>query len=147
MAIFCWWGMNRLGARIKAAADRIGGLETLAPRLTDVSRRTLSDWSNDKTEPRASSIAEICEITGVSVDWLVTGNGEMLGSQPAIAHVAIRDMSLLKEAIELIEQGLAEARRVATPAGKAEMISAAYEILRDGSAASPAQIIRLVKAS
>lgn len=62
-----------LGERIKQAADHVGGLDKLAPQLSDVSRRTLSDWANDKTEPRASSIQEIAKITGVSMEWLITG--------------------------------------------------------------------------
>ncbi|MDR5655488.1 XRE family transcriptional regulator [Ruixingdingia sedimenti] len=69
--------MNGLGQRIKAAADRIGGLDALSPYLTDISRRTLSDWANDKTEPRASSIAEICHATGASIEWLLSGEGVM----------------------------------------------------------------------
>ncbi|TCM84818.1 helix-turn-helix domain-containing protein [Rhodovulum steppense] len=62
-----------LGQRIRAAADHIGGLNVLAERLSGVSRRTLSDWVSDKTEPRASSLVEICEVTGADLSWLVTG--------------------------------------------------------------------------
>lgn len=69
--------MDGLGKRIKLAADRVGGLDLLAPKLLDVSRRTLSDWANDKTEPRASSLAEICDVSGVSLTWLVTGEGDI----------------------------------------------------------------------
>lgn len=68
--------MEGLGERIRAAAERIGGLEALSERLTDVSRRTLTDWASDKTEPRASSIAEICELTGATYAWLLAGEGE-----------------------------------------------------------------------
>ena len=67
--------MIGLGERIKKAAETIGGLDHLAPRLTDVSRRTLSDWANDKTEPRASVIAAIAQITGADAAWLITGEG------------------------------------------------------------------------
>ncbi|WP_164885842.1 S24 family peptidase [Paenirhodobacter populi] len=42
----------------------------------------MTDWVGDKTEPRASSIAEICRASGVDYKWLITGAGEML-SPPA----------------------------------------------------------------
>ncbi|WP_157970995.1 S24 family peptidase [Pseudogemmobacter bohemicus] len=58
---------------MRAAAERIGGLDALSERLTDVFRHTLTDWASDKTEPRASSIAEICELTGATYEWLLAG--------------------------------------------------------------------------
>ena len=139
--------MSTLGSRIKVAAERVGGLEKLADLIPEMSRRSLTDYANDKTEPRASLVAVIAATTGVRPGWLLAGEGDMqIAPQPA-APVSVYDIGALTEAIELIEQGLAEAGRVATPAGKAEMISAAYEILRGDGAASTAQIIRLVKAS
>ena len=65
--------MDGLGERIRQAAQKIGGLDYLAPGLPGVARRTLSDWANDKTEPKASSLKEISELTGVTVQWLITG--------------------------------------------------------------------------
>lgn len=70
--------MIGLGQRIKLAADRIGGLDHLAPLLTDVSRRTLSDWANDKTEPRATALGEIAKATDVSLNWLFNGGTSTL---------------------------------------------------------------------
>lgn len=72
--------MDGLGERIKIAAVSVGGLDNLAPKLTDTSRRTLSDWANDKTEPRASSLLEIAQRTHISISWLVTGKGDMFDS-------------------------------------------------------------------
>lgn len=74
--------MQSLGARIKQSADLIGGLDALAPKLSGVSRRTLSDWVSDKTEPRATSMAEICHVTGVLPEWLMTGQGDMRRGLP-----------------------------------------------------------------
>lgn len=91
--------MIGLGERIKAAADEVGGLDHLAPKLTGISRRTLSDWANDKTEPRASSLVEISEITGVSLIWLLNGgtarfpSKEPGGSVRIVTSPASRDNS------------------------------------------------------
>lgn len=86
---FC---MDGLGQRIRISADRVGGLDAMAPMLTGVSRRTLTDWVSDKTEPRASSLAEICQVTGARIDWLVTGEGEMLQRYTGIDETAPQDV-------------------------------------------------------
>lgn len=73
--------MDGLGERIKLAAEQIGGLDRLAPLLSDVSRRTLSDWASDKTEPRATSLIEISRATDVSLNWLLNGGEATFASQ------------------------------------------------------------------
>lgn len=152
--------MNRLGSRIVAAAEQVGGLKALAEKLTDVSRRTLTDYANDKTEPRASDIAEICDATGVSVDWLVTGQGEMTGRAGTPLHKAFDrlgahaddrdrsrpsgpDVHRLTVAIEAVEDGLSG--RQLPAAVKAELILVAYELLTEATPENRARIMRLVK--
>ncbi|MBB2685178.1 UNVERIFIED_ORG: phage repressor protein C with HTH and peptisase S24 domain [Rhizobium etli] len=63
--------MGDLGARIREAAGLIGGLDKLEAELSGVSRRTLSDYVSEKSEPKASTIIEIAQATGVSVAWLM----------------------------------------------------------------------------
>ena len=87
--------MNGLGQRIRIAADRVGGLDALAPMLTGVSRRTLTDWVSDKTEPRASSLAEICNVTGAKIDWLVTGEGGIFYAVPEARNTTSQDLDSL----------------------------------------------------
>lgn len=141
--------MDGLGKRIKEAADFVGGLDAIASRLTDVSRRTLSDWANDKTEPRASSILEICNITDVSPMWLMTGEGEMNDPRThdfgrGNRNPSDLDVKRLAHSIEIIERGLFEGQRTPTPSAKAEMILAAYEMLDAPSPAVENRILRLV---
>lgn len=63
--------MGDLGARIREAAGLIGGLDKLEAELSGVSRRTLSDYVSEKSEPKASTVVEIAQATGVSVAWLM----------------------------------------------------------------------------
>src|SRR5882762_6455738 len=63
-----------LGNRIKEAADEIGGLTRLADTI-DTPRRTVGNWVDGSTEPKASVVAQIALSTGVSVKWLVLGLG------------------------------------------------------------------------
>lgn len=166
--------MEGLGARIKRAAEQVGGLDHLVGNLSGVSRRTLSDWANDKTEPRASALLEIASCTGVSAAWLLTGDGDMFALSPSltsaadfpnVAAVALpspgnarsaqrlgratrldpEDIQRLERAVTIVEEGLEAAGRVARPEVKAGMISAAFEMLEEPSETTVGRILRLVK--
>ncbi len=65
-------------------------------------RRTLTDYVSNKTEPRASVIAEICDLTGVDIDWLIRGGSHispLAGAQKSasglIASEALKQPSRL----------------------------------------------------
>lgn len=63
------------GDRLTAAREA-AGLETrdLAGRL-GVRARTVSAWENDRTEPRANRMPMLAGMLGVSLVWLLTGEG------------------------------------------------------------------------
>lgn len=63
-----------LGTRIKKAAERIGGGADLS-RITGIPRSTLEYYFTGKTEPKVSQITDISLKTGVSIEWLATGEG------------------------------------------------------------------------
>ncbi|ARQ59220.1 helix-turn-helix domain-containing protein [Rhizobium sophoriradicis] len=77
--------MSDLGARIREAAGLIGGLDKLEAELSGVSRRTLSDYVSEKSEPKASTVIEIAQATGVSIAWLMgeDGRGDSGKNPPA----------------------------------------------------------------
>lgn len=100
---------EQLGARIKDAADRIGGLQKLAPLLTDVSRRTLSDYVSGKSEPKATTIVEITEATGVTIQWLVSGTGPVSTQDIIQKHRQTIDQEILIEVRNIIATEHAEA--------------------------------------
>lgn len=66
--------MTDLASRIKIAADRVGGLKWLSERI-DVPRRTLGNWLTG-TNPKPAALQAIAKVTGVSLDWLMTGEGD-----------------------------------------------------------------------
>lgn len=83
---------------------------------------------------------------GADVLYILTGERRSSVPMPAANELPQRLRERLTAAISAIEAGLEAVNRKATPAVKAELIMAAYDILsRDGEAAT-AQIIRLVKA-
>ena len=65
-------GIEGLAARIRQCADSIGSGDELA-RRTGIPRRTLETYLTGAAEPKASRLAAIAKVAGVSLDWLVTG--------------------------------------------------------------------------
>ncbi len=73
-----WYGAETatLGDRI-AGAREAAGLEPpdLAKRL-GIKANTLRNWEEDLNEPRANKLQMLSGILGVSLSWLLTGEGE-----------------------------------------------------------------------
>ena len=78
--------MNTLGERIKYARKIKGITQTKIKELCGISSGNLSEIENDKVSPTSNALLSLKRILGVSVDWLLTGEGEMfpsnVGTQP-----------------------------------------------------------------
>jgi HTH-type transcriptional regulator, cell division transcriptional repressor len=65
-----------LGDRLTAAREAAGLTQgELATRL-GVRARTLRDWEDDVSEPRANRLQMLAALLGVSLRWLLTGQGD-----------------------------------------------------------------------
>ncbi|WP_120633728.1 helix-turn-helix transcriptional regulator [Ruegeria sp. EL01] len=65
-----------LGDRIVAAREAVGySQKKLASRL-GVKLKTVQGWEEDRTEPRANKAQMMSGILGVSLAWLLSGEGE-----------------------------------------------------------------------
>jgi transcriptional regulator with XRE-family HTH domain len=53
--------------------------EALAARIP-VSSTALREWFADRADPKHENLESFCAITGVSMDWIKTGQGEPLAS-------------------------------------------------------------------
>ena len=78
-----------------AAAREAAGLEQkdLAQRV-GIKTGTLRNWEDDLSEPRANRLSILAGILGVSLSWLLTGEGEGVGA-PVDDDMAGPDMTLL----------------------------------------------------
>ena len=65
-----------LGDRIVAAREAVGySQKKLASRL-GVKLKTVQGWEEDRTEPRANKAQMMSGLLGVSLVWLLSGEGE-----------------------------------------------------------------------
>lgn len=75
-----WYGADTatFGDRVAGAREAIGiGQPELARRL-GVKVKTLRDWENDLGEPRANKLQMLAGMLGVSIMWILTGEGDGL---------------------------------------------------------------------
>ncbi|WP_342068530.1 helix-turn-helix domain-containing protein [Yoonia algicola] len=64
------------GDRLAGAREAAGlSQQTLAEKL-GVKPSTISAWENDLKEPRANRLQMVSGVLGVSMSWLLTGEGE-----------------------------------------------------------------------
>jgi HTH-type transcriptional regulator, cell division transcriptional repressor len=76
-----------LGDRLAAAREAAGlSQSSLATRL-GVRQKTLRSWESDLSEPRANRLQMLAAMLGVSLRWLLTGEGEGV-DPPAPADVS-----------------------------------------------------------
>ncbi|MCB1395381.1 MAG: helix-turn-helix transcriptional regulator [Rhodobacter sp.] len=65
-----------LGDRLAAARDGAGMTQTALAQRLGVRIKTLRDWENDVSEPRANRLQMLAALLGVSLRWLLTGEGD-----------------------------------------------------------------------
>lgn len=81
-----------LGDRIAAAREAVGFSQSqLATRL-GVRTRTLRGWESDLSEPRANRLQMMAAMLGVSLRWLLSGEGD--GVAPPLTEEEARDEAL-----------------------------------------------------
>jgi transcriptional regulator with XRE-family HTH domain len=62
-----------MGSRIEQARIQIGLNSSQLANRTGVRRKTLENWENDRSEPRAEKLIKLSGILQVPLIWLLTG--------------------------------------------------------------------------
>jgi hypothetical protein len=95
-------------------------------------------------------LAELARM-GVSVDWLLTGEGPMMRGEERQAAPCSRlhlDTELLHLVVEAIEEGLRQTDREMEPAAKADLVLAVYDLYADmGHPVDKGKILKLIKSA
>ncbi|MCA2010874.1 helix-turn-helix transcriptional regulator [Pararhodobacter sp. CCB-MM2] len=74
-----------LGDRLAAGRDAAGMTQSQLAQRLGVRAKTLRDWENDVSEPRANRLQMLAALLGVSLRWLLTGEGDDV-TPPAAAE-------------------------------------------------------------
>lgn len=103
-----WYSDDKatMGDRISAARENAGlSVKDLAQKL-GVRVKTLSGWEADEREPRANYLRTLSGVLGVSLIWLLTGEGQGVN---ATGDAPGRE-AMLSE-IRTLQQSMADAAR------------------------------------
>ena len=65
-----------LGDRLAAAREGAAMTQAQLAQRLGVRAKTLRDWENDLSEPRANRLQMLAAMLGVSLRWLLTGEGD-----------------------------------------------------------------------
>lgn len=99
-----------LGDRIVAAREAVGySQKKLASRL-GVKLKTVQGWEEDRTEPRANKAQMMSGILGVSLVWLLSGEGEGV-FEPSDATSGSEDIQGILDEIRTLRTDMTQTTR------------------------------------
>ena len=109
-----------IATRLRSVLDLKGLSIKEASDLVGIPYRTLQNYLLDEREPNAKALSAIRTHLGISVDWLLTGEGTMTGAAPQQEQTGAVTVNPQEEAILELFRSLGEA-------GRREIQSAAEE--------------------
>lgn len=132
-----------IGARIRCARENFGFTRPVFSEKFGVSVRTLENNEHGRNEPGASLFLPFVAL-GVSANWLLTGEGQMLVADIKPEQSYAIDFQCLKKSVQAVEEGLSGSTRRIDPAKKAELILAVYDLFQEPSV-SKENVLKLVR--
>ena len=73
-----WYGPESatFGDRLSAAIEKSGMTQKLVAKRLGIKVATLKSWEQDISEPRANRLSMLAGLLGVSIMWLLHGEGD-----------------------------------------------------------------------
>lgn len=142
---------NGFAARLRERLSQFGSASALAVAI-ERSESAVRKWLRGQSEPSVTDLRAVCEITGTSVEWLVTGRGAADDTAvlrdpgaPYGRDAAPLDLALLEKVVDAVESELHTSAIELAPFKHATLIAAGYDLARESGGPDPEAIARLVK--
>jgi transcriptional regulator with XRE-family HTH domain len=136
---------STIGARLKEVRKRLGTAQATLAQRAGIPLGTYKKYEGDERSPGSDALAAFY-VAGININWLVTGEGEMLlkdteetGPPPAV------DGEVLAGVIEGVESALAGRRLALEPAKKAHLIGVLYDYIKATGTLTTADVARFLK--
>ena len=142
---------NTLETRVKQAMAAKGMKPADLARASSSTTATISNWRNGMVvaeHVKAEQLFRIADALEVDGRWLLTGEyGPLRVNESGVDYPAsqVLQRDVLKIAIQLVRDVLAEGKKALPPAKEAEAIQLAYELLEEGL--PQAKVLRFVLAA
>ncbi len=101
------------GDRLAGAREAVGMTQSELARRLGVKLKTLRNWEEDLSEPRANKLSMASGVLNVSLRWLLTGEGEGIEAPEEDSHHAPEVKDILLEIRDIRAQMTASADRLA----------------------------------
>jgi HTH-type transcriptional regulator, cell division transcriptional repressor len=85
------------GDRLAGAREAAGLTQKELAKSLGVKHTTLVSWENDMSEPRANRLQMLAGMLGVSLGWLITGQGDGLAAPDDATPIGADIHALLKQ--------------------------------------------------
>ena len=98
-----WYGSTTatFGDRVAGARDAVGLTQSDLARRLGVKLATVRNWENDLSEPRANKLQMLSGVLGVSLMWLLNGEGDGLDAPVDTSGLEKDILSMLAELREV----------------------------------------------
>ena len=121
--------MTNMGDRLRAIRSDLGGSQKDMAKRFGLGETTWQTLELQGRAPKGEVLAQLVEM-GFSVDWLLTGDGQMRrdAARPPL------DEQLLAETLKLIDDWLSANRRTMTAPRKAQIAASIYAMAMEDAA-------------
>ncbi|HEC70821.1 MAG TPA: XRE family transcriptional regulator [Roseobacter sp.] len=113
-----WYGSEvaTFGDRVAAARENANMTQAVLAKRIGIKQSTLRAWEDDLSEPRANRLSTLAGILGVSMMWLINGEGEGLDAPEEVATHA----ASMKEVLIALREVRADMLKRAEQVGRLE---------------------------
>ncbi len=115
-----------IGERLRQLRGGISQLD-FATKI-GVNKELIGKYERGLNVPGGDILSRIHDATGVSLDWLISGKGNMLYNQPLSQRGSVNEV-LLELVIQQVEQALEQSEVTLTRKKKVKLIAIIYELI------------------
>jgi transcriptional regulator with XRE-family HTH domain len=141
--------------RLREVIDAHGSASGLAKAI-DRSEGAVRKWLRGESEPNVTDLRCVCETTGISIEWLATGNGPRQappqGVQDAAASPPYRDrprepinVSLLEGILLAVQEQLRDAQLDLPLLKQSMLVATLYDLCHERKEVDREAVARLVR--
>ena len=84
--------------------DELGYKNAQVARLAGIGQYDLTKWKQGEYMPGAKKLLAICEVLGIDLKWLLTGEGEEVEKAEEVEQVENAEDPFYRETIEALKQ-------------------------------------------
>ncbi|MBN4061486.1 helix-turn-helix domain-containing protein [bacterium AH-315-G11] len=89
--------MNNIHSRIRFARKDVGLSQDTLAKKVGVVRATVTQWESGKAQPKGGRLSRVSNALHISVDWLLTGEGEKHSRIESSESFSPDEMALLQK--------------------------------------------------